>query len=356
MNVNTADKIRGRLVSNGWTECTDGENPDAVIFNTCCVRNTAEQKILSHIAVAGRQKQANKKMLIAVIGCMGEKDRNKLQKTRPYIDIVLGTDNPESIADIICERFAPLVPSIPAAHPKSHTKPKNKTDIVYIDITYGCENYCSYCIVPFVRGKLRCRPAADITAEFMTVKDTAKTIFLLGQNVNEYFDPEAKTDFADLLSALCKIPGSFKINFLSSHPKDFDEKIIRVIAENEQIQRDIHLPLQSGCDKILRLMNRKYTVAEYEQKVARLRECVPGVHITTDIICGFPTETEDDFAATVETVKRIAFNAAYIFPYSRRSGTGADGMDGQVPHAVKKARTTELIAAVREMSLQRKRK
>lgn len=350
MNVNTADKIRGRLLANGWTECAGNEIPDVIIFNTCCVRNTAEQKILSHIAAAGRQKQANKNMIIAVVGCMGEKDRDKLQKTRPYIDIVLGTDNPESIADIICERLA-----LPAPF-KPRVNPENKTDTAYIDITYGCENYCSYCIVPFVRGKLRCRPLRDITAEFAAVKDTAETIFLLGQNVNEYFDPETETDFADLLSALCKIPGDFKINFLSSHPKDFDEKIIRVIAENEKIQRDIHLPLQSGCDKILQLMNRKYTVAEYEQKVARLRECVPGIHITTDIICGFPAETEDDFAATVETVKRIAFDAAYIFPYSRRSGTAADGMGGQIPHATKKARATKLIELMRRSQTERRRK
>jgi tRNA-2-methylthio-N6-dimethylallyladenosine synthase len=223
-------------------------------------------------------------------------------------------------------------------------------DTAYLNITYGCENYCSYCIVPSVRGRLVCRPLHDITAEFTAVKQTAKNIMLLGQNVNEYFDSETNTDFADLLSKLCRIDGEFVINFLSAHPKDFDEKIIRFIADNPKIAKDIHLPIQSGCDRILRLMNRKYTVAEYTEKIELLRKYVPNVRITTDIICGFPTETEEDFAETIAAVKKIKFNAAYIFPYSRRSGTAADKMDGQIPTKIKKERATKLIEIMRKLS------
>jgi tRNA-2-methylthio-N6-dimethylallyladenosine synthase len=345
MNVNTATKIRKRFLSCGWTECP--EMPDAIVFNTCCVRDTAEQKILSHIALAGKQKAKNKNMIIAVIGCLAEKDKEKLKKTRPYIDIIIGTTDAESVVDRINE----LCNIPPSPNPQLNAKDTETVKTAYIDITYGCENNCHYCIVPSVRGRLRCRPFAEIVDEFISVKDTAETIWLLGQNVNEYFDSDSQTDFADLLSHLARTEGNFKINFLSSHPKDFNEKIIKTIAVEPKIAKDIHLPIQSGCDKILSLMNRKYTVAEYEQKIALLRHYIPNVKITTDIICGFPTETEKDFQTTIDTVRRIKFNAAYIFPYSRRSGTKADTMDGQIPQVIKKARTTKLIAIMRKLNV-----
>ncbi|MDR1917927.1 MAG: MiaB/RimO family radical SAM methylthiotransferase [Christensenellaceae bacterium] len=342
MNVNTADKIRNRLLSFGWVECQPTDTPNAIIFNTCCVRDTAEQKILSHIALAGKQKGKN--TVIAVIGCLAEKDKDKLRKKMPYIDIIIGTKNAESVVDAIMQHHVDHTTTTPFTTPVAAAV----KDIAYIDITFGCENYCSYCIVPFVRGKLVSRPLHDIIAEFNEVKDNAKTIMLLGQNVNEYYDHETHTDFANLLNILCKIDGDFKINFLSAHPKDFNEKIIKTIAQNDKIAKDIHLPIQSGCDKILKLMNRQYTVAEYKQKVALLRKYLPDVHITTDIICGFPTETDDDFENTVQTVREIKFDSAYIFPYSNRSGTVADKMDGQIPAAIKKARTTKLINIMRK--------
>jgi tRNA-2-methylthio-N6-dimethylallyladenosine synthase len=341
MNVNTAQKISQQLTANGWTE--EKANPDVIIFNTCCVRNTAEQKILSHIALAGHQKEKNKNLIIAVIGCLSAKDGVKLKKSRPYIDIILGTDDALSVIDKIYEKLNIEYKRIP-------NKNSGQRDIAYIDITYGCDNYCSYCIVPFVRGHLRCRPLPEIIAEFNSAAGTAKTIFLLGQNVNEYYDEATQTAFPELLQLLCKKDGSFKINFLSSHPKDFSRELIDVIAAEEKICKDIHLPIQSGCDKILKLMNRKYTVADYINIINNLRAKIPNVKITTDIICGFPTETEDDFNETYNTVKKIKFNAAYIFPYSKRSGTAADKMDGQVPFEIKKARATKLIELLRTMS------
>ena len=195
-----------------------------------------------------------------------------------------------------------------------------------------------------MRGRLRIRPHDEIIVEFNQVKDTAKDIYLLGQNVNEY------PDFPHLLAELAEQPGDFMLHFLSAHPKDFDIETIKVMARYPKIAHDVHLPMQSGCDKILKLMNRKYTMADYLNKVKLLREYMPDIHITTDIICGFPGETDEDFATTVEAVKQIKFSAAYIFPYSNRSGTAADKMTGQVPFHTRKARATKLVEIMRKMS------
>ncbi len=323
MNTNTAEKISYQLITDGWINAESDEEADVIIFNTCCVRDTAEQKILSHIALAKQLKVNNPNLIIAVIGCLTAK-----RKIR-NVDIILGTADAEQVVEKLGVKIKDIKHEI--------------KDIAYIDITYGCENYCSYCIVPFVRGKLRIRPKEEIIAEFNLIKDKSNTIFLLGQNVNAY------PDFPNLLETLAKYDGDFKLNFLSSHPKDFGEDLVKVIARNPKIKRDIHLPIQSGCNKILKAMNRKYTVEEYEAKIKILRKYVPDAKITTDIICGFPGETEEDFQETIETVKRIKFNACYIFPYSNRSGTVADKLEGQLPFRVRRARATKLIEIMRKM-------
>lgn len=324
MNVNTAAKITQQLLSAGHTIAETDEMADVIIFNTCCVRNTAEQKILSHIALAKQLKKRNPNLKIAVIGCLSAKRKIS------GVDILLGTDDAMNVVEKLGVALKPL--------------PAVTGDTAYIDITYGCENYCSYCIVPFVRGKLRIRPLNEIMTEFNQVKDTAKDIYLLGQNVNAY------PNFPHLLADLAQQPGNFNLHFLSAHPKDFDLETIKVMAKYPKIAHDIHLPMQSGCDKILRLMNRKYTMADYLEKIALLRRYLPDIHITTDIICGFPGETDEDFATTVKMVEQIKFSAAYIFPYSNRSGTAADKMEGQVPFQTRKARATKLVEIMRKMS------
>ncbi|MBO4726131.1 MAG: MiaB/RimO family radical SAM methylthiotransferase [Clostridia bacterium] len=324
MNVNTAAKITQQLLAAGHAVAATDEEADAIIFNTCCVRNTAEQKILSHIALAKQLKRQKPNLKIAVIGCLSAKRKIN------GVDILLGTDNAMDVVEKLGVAMQPLAPEANAT--------------AYIDITYGCDNYCSYCIVPYVRGHLRIRPYDEIIAEFNQVKDTAKNIYLLGQNVNEY------PDFPKLLAELAEQPGDFNLHFLSAHPKDFDLETIKVMARYPKIAHDVHLPMQSGCDKILKLMNRKYTVTDYLEKVKLLREYMPDIHITTDIICGFPGETDEDFDATVEVVKQIKFSAAYIFPYSNRSGTVADKMSGQVPFHTRKARATKLVEIMRKMS------
>ena len=324
MNVNTAQRITQQLLAAGHTIAESDEVADVIIFNTCCIRNTAEQKILSHIALAKQLKQKNPNLKIAVIGCLSAK--RKIHG----VDILLGTDNELAIVERLGVSLQKL--------------PPEKTDTAYIDITYGCDNYCSYCIVPFVRGRLRIRPREEIIAEFESVKNLAKDIYLLGQNVNEY------PDFPALLAELAGKDGDFRLHFLSAHPKDFDIETIKVMAKYPKIAHDVHLPMQCGCDKILKLMNRKYTVADYITKIKLLREYIPDIHITTDIICGFPGETEADFEETVQVVKQIKFSAAYIFPYSNRSGTAADKMPGQVPFQTRKARATKLVEIMRKMS------
>ena len=324
MNVNTAAKITQQLLAAGHKVAENDEEADVIIFNTCCVRNTAEQKILSHIALAKQLKQNNPNLKIAVIGCLSAKRKIS------GVDILLGTDNAMDVVEKLGVEMRQL--------------PADSASTAYIDITYGCENYCSYCIVPFVRGKLRIRPREEIIAEFNQVKDTAKDIYLLGQNVNAY------PDFPQLLAELAQVEGNFTLHFLSAHPKDFDIETIKVMSRYPKIAHDVHLPMQCGCDKILKLMNRKYTMADYLEKVRLLREYIPDIHITTDIICGFPGETDSDFAETVEAVKKIKFSAAYIFPYSNRSGTAADKMPNQVPFQTRKARATKLVEIMRKMS------
>lgn len=324
MNVNTAAKISQQLVAAGYSLAAKDEEADVIIFNTCCVRNTAEQKILSHIALAKQLKAKKPTLKIAVIGCLSAK--RKIHG----VDILLGTQDAMQVVEKLGLQLRAL--------------PPEPSDTAYIDITYGCENFCSYCIVPYVRGKLRIRPYEEIIAEFNQVKDVAKDIYLLGQNVNAY------PNFPQLLAELAQQPGDFKLHFLSSHPKDFDVETIKVMAAYPKIAHDLHLPMQCGCDKILKLMNRKYTMADYLKIIKLLREYIPDIHITTDIICGFPGETDEDFAETVKVVEQIKFSAAYIFPYSNRSGTAADKMENQVPFRTRKARATKLVEIMRKMS------
>ena len=404
MNVHESEKIDSQLSAAGFERAKDEKGADIIIFNTCCIRNTAEQKIISHIGETKRSKQ-----IICIVGCLAQRPGSAaaLKRKFPHIAVILGTHNIGRLAEKVkeyivnrkrlteiepqrtCEDFAAHVfarSNVTMNSTKVCATKQSQTDTQtsYINITYGCENYCSYCIVPYVRGKLISRDSELILHEFREIIKSHTpspagrhpfilkgnyTIMLLGQNVNSYVCPKTEMDFPALLERLCQelrtnnaeqIPllergvaaqrTGCVINFMSSHPRDFSDRLIDVIAANPQIARSVHLPLQSGCDRILALMNRRYTVAEYETKIAKLREKIPGVNISTDIICGFPGETTADFAETRAALQRIRFNAAFIFPYSRRTGTAADKMSGQLDAKTKKARATELIKLQREIS------
>ena len=297
MNVHESTQMSTMLINQGYTKASCAADADLIIFNTCKIRNTAEQKIITHITQAKKHKKPHQQIIVT--GCLADHEYKKP-------------------AELI---------SVPQS----------------ITISYGCENFCSYCIVPYVRGKEIHRPMQDIINEFNSIPRSG-TVYFLGQNVNSH------PDFIKLLDIVCAIEGDFKINFMSSHPKDFTVELIECIARNPKIERNIHLPMQSGCDKILELMNRKYTVSEYSAKIELLRKLMPGICITTDIICGFPGESEEDFLQTVETMKRLKFNAAFIFPYSRRTGTVADKMPGQIDTKTKKRRATELINLMRTIA------
>jgi len=333
MNVHESAKLRHMLCVAGLEIATSQSTADIIIFQTCSIRDTAQRKALTHISQAIKLKSSpfNKggarragvfSPQICVIGC--------INKPIGGVDIQLGTNQLEI-----------LVEKLTGTRPDTRFGMDNS-----IIITHGCENFCSYCIVPYVRGKEIHRPIEDIEFEFKEIveRGTPRVIYLLGQNVNSY------PNFVGLLDRLCKIDGDFTLNFLSSHPKDFDRTLVECIARNPKIERNIHLPMQSGCDKILAAMNRRYTVAQFREKVDLLRARVPGVHITTDIICGFPGETEQDFQQTVAVVKQIKFDAAFIFAYSPREGTLAAKMDGQLDTHEKKRRATKLIEIQRSLS------
>jgi len=355
MNVHESEKLNTQLSAAGFKKADAESSADIVIFNTCCIRNTAEQKIISHI---GETKHTGQ--IICVVGCLSQRENSAetLKKKFPHIAIILGTHNINRLTSKLKQyiKNQKRLTEIKARRtdPDNLALTYSRENTAYINITYGCENYCSYCIVPYVRGKLISRDCDLIKEELHErLKLNPKIIMLLGQNVNSYICPKTNINFPTMLESLCReIPSASYtlLNFMSSHPKDFSDRLIDVIAVNPQIERNIHLPLQSGCDRILALMNRGYTVAEYESKIKRLRKLVPDVHITTDIICGFPYETEEDFAQTIETMKRVRYNAAFIFPYSRRTGTVADKMLDQIDARTKKARATTLINIQREIS------
>jgi len=369
MNVHESQKVQKLLEREGFSYAESEDLSDIVIFNTCTVRNTAEEKIISHIGNIHKEKRDGRRVVIAIVGCLSQRDGvgKSLMKKFPHLDIILGTHNISQICnaiklamsnkktlDIIDKRqndddeFDNLVSLDDPTKPNTH----------YINITYGCDNFCTYCIVPYVRGRLVCREISEIEKEFNKVYESIKDreeqqiIYLLGQNVNSYLCPHTDIDFTRLIKRLAKKIGASNvlINFLSSHPKDFSKELADLIACTPQIERNIHLPIQNGCDKILKAMNRGYSVVEFAAKINYLRKVCPDVKITTDIICGFPGETEEDFTETVTMVKNIRFNAAFIFPYSKRTGTVADKMENQIDTKTKKQRTTELIKIQREIS------
>ena len=369
MNSHESEKIVSQFNAAGFVMADKQETADIIVFNTCCIRNTAEQKIISHI---GDTKHLGKNVIVCVVGCLSQRDAGKLKDKFQHIKVILGTHNIgkllESVMRFVQEQKS-IVEVIEQREEVEVDWSAEQTDkrfdidvsaikqrevegriVKYVNITYGCENYCSYCIVPYVRGKLISRDSAIVEKEFRRVAKDGTLVYLLGQNVNSYVCPKTGIGFAELVDKLCQIEGEYLVNFMSSHPKDFSEELVRVIARNERVERNIHLPVQSGCDRILKLMNRGYTTAEYKAKIDFLRKSISYVRITTDIICGFPTETEEEHRETYRFMQEIGFNSAFIFPYSKRTGTVADKMDGQIDSKTKKRRTTELVKLMREMT------
>ena len=355
MNVHESEQIAGILEYLGYSEIDDVKKADIVVFNTCCIRDNAEQKIFGRIGALKKIKKANRDLIVAVVGCMSQQaDYAELIKKRyPFVNIILGTGNLQKL-----ETYIKLI----ASKEKKTIIDINKDDKpeiiegekcyrtsgvnAWINIMYGCNNFCTYCIVPFVRGRERSRKPEDIYKEFVSlVNDGYKEITLLGQNVNSYgHGLEPKFSFADLLNMLDKVEGDHIIRFMTSHPKDLTDDVIDAIANSQHICHYIHLPIQAGSSKILKLMNRHYTKEYYIDLVKRIRAKLPDVGITTDIMVGFPEETEEDFQDTLDIVEQIRFSSAFTFVYSVRKGTKAASMV-QVDEEVKKDRIQRLIKA-----------
>lgn len=352
MNVHESERIAKSLEKLGYTEAED-DNFDIIVFNTCCIRDTAEQKILGHIGKLKKVKRANPKLIVAIVGCMsGQKGKaEELLKKYPFIDIVLGANNLQELEDAVIR--------LQNNHKKTIStpdddRPKVIEEVEYtrtsmpnawVNIMYGCNNFCTYCIVPHVRGRERSRKPQSIIKECTElIAQGYKEITLLGQNVNSYGnDFEDKSiDFAGLLEQLAQIPGDHRIRFMTSHPKDLNENVIDIIAKYDTLCKNIHLPIQSGSNRILKAMNRHYTREDYLQIVDKIRKKMPLCGITTDIMVGFPTETEQDFEDTLDIVNRVQFSGAFTYIYSPRKGTPAYDME-QIPYEIKSQRIQKLI-------------
>ncbi len=351
MNEHDSEKLEGFLTQMGYGKTDDRKNADLIIFNTCCVRENAELKVYGKLGALKHLKRKNEDLIIAVCGCMMQQDHvvKYIQKTYPHVDLIFGTHNlhnfpfllektlnhKEAIVDVWSEE-GEIIEGLPVNRRYGIKS--------FVNIMYGCNNFCSYCIVPYTRGRERSREISEIISEINDlVSKGSKEVMLLGQNVNSYGKTlENEVDFADLLEEVVKVPGIERIRYMTSHPKDLSDKLIDTMVKYSKICNHIHLPLQAGSNKVLKEMNRKYSKEDYLKIVESIKEKIPGISITTDIIIGFPNETEEDFKETLEVAKLVEFDSAFTFLYSIREGTPAAKIAGQVPDDVKKDRFQRL--------------
>ncbi|MEO0155556.1 MAG: tRNA (N6-isopentenyl adenosine(37)-C2)-methylthiotransferase MiaB [candidate division WOR-3 bacterium] len=343
MNKNDSDVIQEILIEENYVPCERIEEADVVLINTCSVRNHAEKRALGYISTLKKWRE-EKGIVLGIVGCMAKRLADEIITKYSFVDLVLGPDSYRKIPEyvkIIANQKTKIIETEVGNELYTGICRKSNKISDFVSITRGCDNYCSYCIVPFVRGRLRSRPVEDIIKEVNhLVECGVKDITLLGQNVNEY--DYASIKFPDLLKLVAQKTGIFRLRFLTSHPKDFNEEIIKVIKENKNICEWFHLPLQSGNNRILKLMNRKYTKEDYLRIIEKIRENIPDATITTDIIVGFPTETEEEFYETIDLIKKIEFDDAYMYRYSVRPYTKASEYES-LPEEVIKGRLKTLI-------------
>ena len=360
MNVHESEKLAGILENMGYKACENEEDADLVLFNTCAIRESAEQKIFAHIGELKKLKAKKKDMIIAICGCMSQQKNypENILKKFPFVDIIFGTHNISELERFIEKRESSKkkVVDIKESEDISNRDlmPKKRTSGInaWVNIMYGCNNFCTYCIVPYVRGREVSRPIEDIKKEVENVvKEGYKQVTLLGQNVNSFGNDVAddKVNFANLLKTLDDIDGDFRLTFMTSHPKDISDEVIDIIANSKHILHYLHLPVQSGSDEILKAMNRRYTIESYLKKIEYAKKKIPDIEFSSDIIVGFPGETEDDFVKTMELVKKVEYEQLFMFIYSKRKGTVAEKMQNQVDLATKKDRLKRLIALQNEI-------
>lgn len=358
MNARDSEKLIGILEQIGYIE-KETKNPDFVLYNTCTVRENANLKVYGHLGFLKKQKEKNEHMMIALCGCMMQEETvvEKIRSSYKFVDLVFGTHNIYKLAELIYDRLTLDKPVIEILKDTDNIVEELPSERKYsfksgVNIMFGCNNFCSYCIVPYVRGRERSRKPEDIVNEIQKlVNDGVSEIMLLGQNVNSYGkNLEEEITFAELLRRVEKIEGLKRIRFMTSHPKDLSDDLIEVMKNSKKICRQLHLPLQSGSSRILKIMNRHYDKEKYINLAEKIRREIPDISLSTDIIVGFPGETEEDFKDTLDVVNRIRFDSAYTFIYSKRTGTPAAKMDDQIPKDVIKDRFDRLLATVHEIS------
>ncbi|MBQ0066671.1 MAG: tRNA (N6-isopentenyl adenosine(37)-C2)-methylthiotransferase MiaB [Phascolarctobacterium sp.] len=359
MNESDAEHYAGQLKELGYVQAEDFHHADVIVVNTCCVRESAEKRIAGKIGELKAVKTANPNVIICIAGCMAQKDGERLLKKYPQIDILLGTSYVNDFKRILVEydKTRSIYCELRTGNSMEFEGQKVRLSPfhAWIPIMYGCNNFCTYCIVPYVRGRERSRTQEQILAEIrQAVTQGYKEFTLLGQNVNSYGkDFDDKNAFAKLLRAADAIDGVERLHYMTSHPRDMNEDVILAVAEGRHISHHFHVPVQSGSTEILRRMNRGYTREKYLDLIRTIRKHVPDAVITTDIIVGFPGETEADFIDTLSLVETVGFDAAFTFIYSKRSGTPAAKMDNQVPLEVKKDRLNRLMETENKYSLQK---
>lgn len=366
MNVHESEKIAGILRRMGYEESDKIENADIIVFNTCCIRENAENHAFGNIGALKKLKKQNPELIIAVGGCMTqEKGKTEvLKKKFPFIDVMFGALNFENLESLILRKKAQKKKVIEireeAGEIVEDVLPyRTSYPNAWVNIMYGCNNFCSYCIVPYVRGRERSRKPENIINEVkLLVEEGYKEITLLGQNVNSY-GSDGNTDgvtFAELLDRIAQIEGKFRLRFMTSHPKDFNEDVVKVMKKHEKICRLVHLPVQSGSNDVLREMNRRYTREKYLGEIQMLRRYLPEAEVTTDIIVGFPGETEEDYLQTEALVKEVDFASAFTFVYSKRQGTRATEMPNHVPEEIQKDRIMRLVSLVNALTRKKSEK
>ena len=357
MNVHDSERLAGLLVDAGYSAAGEGDQADVIVFNTCAVRENADNKLYGQLTRLIELKQLNPQLQIAVGGCLAQKDRGEILAKAPYVDVVFGTHNIGSLpvllerARIESESQLEILESL-EVFPSTLPTKRDSAYSAWVSVSVGCNNTCTFCIVPTLRGKEKDRRPGEILGEIETlVADGVLEVTLLGQNVNaygvEFGDPAA---FAKLLRACGAIEGLERVRFTSPHPKDFTDDVIAAMATTPNVMHQLHMPLQSGSDAVLQRMRRSYRREKYLGIIDRVRAAMPDAAITTDIIVGFPGETEDEFEQTMDLVRQARFASAYTFQYSKRPGTPAAMMDDQVPKEVVTERYQRLVALVNEIA------
>ena len=358
MNARDSEKLLGILITAGYDETDDESDADLILYNTCSVRDNANQRVYGRLGVLKGYKKSNPHLKVVLCGCMMQEEAcvNKIRTSYSFVDLIFGTHNIFKFAELMCEMFEN------SGHPV--TQVWNETDQIVeelpvrrkysyksgVNIMFGCNNFCTYCIVPYVRGRERSRAPEEILCEIRNLVDGGVIeVMLLGQNVNSYgTNLDEKMTFAGLLRQVEEIDGLKRIRFMTSHPKDLSDELIDVCAHSDKICRHIHLPVQTGSDRLLKAMNRNYTRDHYLALVDRIRTAMPDISITTDLIMGFPGETMADVEDTIDLIRRVGFDNAYTFEYSKRTGTPAASMDGQLSPEEMQAHFDAVLKVVQE--------